>query len=133
MRELTTRPPMAMTPVPRLHLPVLASTAHGAARVSVLVVVIVIAGWFVVLVVALPDLTLPSESRLMTLQVLAAVGTVSMGATGAADALLVLRDRHGFWSIIGAMALVLAALVVIWVALVFNLLKFDVSYWGADR
>lgn len=55
-------------------------------------------------------------------------GTLALGTTTAANLFLKLRNRRGLWSIIWAIALVLAAIVVIWVAYVFNLLTVGVTY-----
>lgn len=67
-------------------------------------------------------------AALLSLQSLTITGTLALGTTTAANLFLKLRNRRGLWSIIWAIALVLAAIVVIWVAYVFNLLTVGVTY-----
>ena len=114
-----------------LTLPNSARLAYHGVRASALVIVAAFIGWIAMLTAMFNDLTLLSnrtDTLLMTLQTLTVIGTVALVASAAANAIYAIRDRRGAWSIIVAIALVLASIVVIWTAFVYNLLKFGVTY-----
>lgn len=115
----------------RLDLTPAARAAYHGVRGAGLVVVVAFAGWVVLLVTIISDLTLLSprtDGLLMTLQGLTIIGVVALGASAAANAVLAVREGRGIWSVLWAIALVLAAVVVAWVAFVYNLLTFGVAY-----
>ncbi len=114
-----------------LALPVGARVAYHGVRASALLIVVAFVGWIAMLTAMFSDLSLLStrtDPLLMTLQALTVIGSFGLGASSAANAAYVVRDRRGVWSIIVAITLVLASIAVIWTAFVYNLLKLGVSY-----
>ncbi len=114
-----------------LALPVGARVAYHGVRASALVIVVAFVGWIAMLTAMFNDLSLLStrtDPLLMTLQALTVIGSFGLGASSAANAAYVIRDRRGVRSIIVAITLVLASIAVIWTAFVYNLLKLGVSY-----
>ncbi|HEV7346235.1 MAG TPA: hypothetical protein VGN60_11455 [Devosia sp.] len=94
-------------------------------------VVLAFVGWLMMLNAMFNDLSLLSDrtdALLMTLQVMTVVGTLALGTSAAANVVHAIGDRRGVWSTIVAVSLALATIAVVWVAFVFNLLKFGVSY-----
>jgi CubicO group peptidase (beta-lactamase class C family) len=115
----------------RLSLQGAAAVAYHGVRASAMVMVAAFIGWFALLIVVMSDLTLLSDGTdpvLLTLQAMTIAASLGLAASAAANAVLAVRERRGVWSIIGAGALALATIVVIWVAFVFKLLKIGVSY-----
>ncbi len=114
-----------------LELTAPARAAYHGARGFGLLVVAVFAGWMVFLTSVFADLTLlsaQSDGVLMALQGLTIAGVLGLGASAAANGVLAVREGRGLWSLLWAVALVLATAVVIWVASFFNLLTFGVGY-----
>lgn len=115
----------------RLALPATARLAYHGLRASALVVVVAFVGWFMLLTAMFNDLSLLStrtDALLMTLQVMTVAGTLTLGASAAANVVHAIGDRRGVWSTIVAIFLILATIAVVWVAFVFNLLKLGTSY-----
>ncbi len=106
------------------------ATYHGV-RFSALLVVGVIAGWIAFISTVFADFTLLSSSTdaaLLTLQIATIFSIIGLGVSATANGILAVQERRGLWSMLWALALLLAAFVVIWVAFMFNLLKIGVGY-----
>jgi len=115
----------------RLKMSKVARAAYHGVRASGLVITATFAGWILFVTSVFADLTLLSsrtDGILMTLQGLTIAGVLGLGASATANAVLAVREGRGIWSVLWGVALVLVAVVVTWVAFVFNLLKFGVSY-----
>lgn len=108
-----------------------ARTAWRLSRLFAWLVLLAVAGW-IMLVVAFSDdigaLGGPLDWLIILLRVLTPVATVGLLATSAWHLWLCFRDKRRWTMKLGAVLLVLAALVLVWVTLAFNLYGFSMVY-----
>lgn len=108
-----------------------ARAVYHTVRFAALVVVATLVGWFGLIFAVTGDLTLLSERTdavLLTLQVLTISGILMLGLSAYANAHFAFAERRSAWSKLWSVVLVLATLVVIWVAAAFNLFTIGTSY-----
>jgi hypothetical protein len=105
--------------------------AHLWVRVAALTCLALSAGWGTTITMMMSDFSLLSEKTdvwLWLLQLLSLVALVFAAVIGAWNARVVLSGRRRWFVKLWAVLLALSFLVLLWVALVYDLIAFDVQY-----
>lgn len=115
----------------RLGLQGSAMVAYHGVRASAVAMVAALVGWLLFVTSGFSDPTMfgdGSDSLVQALQVLTIAGSAALAPAAAVNLYHSLRDQRGFWSIVGALSIVSAAVPTIWVAFAFNLMRLGTSY-----
>jgi hypothetical protein len=105
--------------------------AHRWIRIAATVVVALLIAWAIVvskMITELDLLTASMDGWLWTLQLLSFVVFIGATALGIWNAIVVVRGPRKWYAKTWAVVLALSLLVLLWVALAFHLIAFDVNY-----
>jgi CubicO group peptidase (beta-lactamase class C family) len=105
--------------------------AWRLSRIFAVLVVIAVAGWILLVVTFSKDIGSvggPLDWLIVSLRVLTPLATFGLLVTAAWHLALSWRDRRSWWMRLGALLLVLAALVLCWVTVKFHLYGFSMVY-----
>jgi hypothetical protein len=105
--------------------------AWRLSRMSAVLVVVTVAGWILLVATFMKDIGSiggPLDWLIVSLRVLTPLSTFGLLATASWHLMLSWRERRSWWMRLGGLLLVLAALVLCWVTVKFNLYGFSMVY-----